>query len=210
MSPWRRPFAPGPSRIRCSSSPAARDRAGSDLAALLDGAFAKVRASRDIVFIDQRGTGRSGRLACDPADDMLARSDSALQADMLACLRGYGAGLLAYTTAAAVIDIERLRRALGAERINLWGGSYGTRLAQVYAARYPQQVRSLILDGVADADLIIGADAPEFETALAALLQRCAADADCNQRFRRQAQQLADRAAQTRHRRDHGNTAASA
>ncbi|MCQ4165700.1 alpha/beta fold hydrolase [Tahibacter harae] len=165
-------------------------QAGSDLAALLDGAFAKVRASRDIVFIDQRGTGRSGRLACAPADDMLARSDSALEADMLACLRGYGAGLLAYTTAAAAEDIEHLRQAVGAERINLWGGSYGTRLAQVYATRYPQQVRSLILDGVADADLIIGADALEFEAALAALLQRCADDTDCSRAFPTLAQQL--------------------
>lgn len=165
-------------------------QAGSDLAALLDGAFAKVRASRDIVFIDQRGTCRSQRLGCDPAGDMLARSDSALQADLLACLRGHGDGLLAYTTAAAAEDIESLRRALGTERINLWGGSYGTRLAQAYAARHPQQVRSLMLDGVVDADLIIGADAPEFEAALAALLQRCVADADCNQAFPSLPQQL--------------------
>lgn len=165
-------------------------QAGSDLAVLLDGAFGKVRASRDIVFIDQRGTGRSGRLACDAPDDMLARSDSALQAATLACLRGYGESLLAYTTVAAAEDIERLRQALGAARINLWGGSYGTRLAQVYAARHPQQVRSLILDGVVDAELIIGADALEFEAALTALLRRCADDTDCSRAFPSLAQQL--------------------
>ena len=122
--------------------------------------------------------------------DRFFRKEAARLGFTLPPERGYGAGLLAYTTAAAAEDIEHLRQAVGAERINLWGGSYGTRLAQVYATRYPQQVRSLILDGVADADLIIGADALEFEAALAALLQRCADDTDCSRAFPTLAQQL--------------------
>ncbi|HSX59850.1 MAG TPA: alpha/beta fold hydrolase, partial [Tahibacter sp.] len=158
-------------------------QAGSDIVMLLDTALAKARASRDIVFIDPRGTGRSGRLNCDDGSDPLTRGDEALRDATLACLRGFGESLLTYSTESAAEDLDRVRIALGAERINLWGGSYGTRLAQVYAQRHPAQVRSLILDGVVDADLIIGADDLAFQTALDALLQRCAGDADCARAF---------------------------
>lgn len=165
-------------------------QAGSDVVSLLDSAFAKVRASRDIVFVDQRGTGRSGHLGCDIGDEALVLGDSEVHAKMLACLRGFGTGLLAYTTDAAAQDLERVRVALDAASVNLWGGSYGSRLAQAYATRYPGQVRSLILDGVVDADLIIGAGSGNFETALDALLARCTGDAACQQAFPSLRQQL--------------------
>lgn len=158
-------------------------QAGSEIVSLLDKAFSKVRASRDVVFIDQRGTGRSGRLTCDESPDPLTSSDSEQEAAMLACLRGFGDRLLSYTTKAAAEDLERVRETLGATQINLWGGSYGSRLAQVYAQRHPDRVRSLILDGVVDADLIIGNGDIDFDAALDALLQRCADDADCARAF---------------------------
>jgi len=158
-------------------------QAGSDIVFLLDTAFAKIRASRDIVFIDQRGTGRSEPLNCDDAADPLLLSEREQHAATLACLRGFGDRLLSYTTEAAADDLDRVREALGAATINLWGGSYGSRLAQVYAQRHPERVRSLILDGVADADLIIGADTAAFDLAFYAVLQRCAADTDCAHAF---------------------------
>ena len=167
-------------------------QAGSDIVFLLDDAFAKVRANRDIVFIDQRGTGRSGRLHCGDNADALVRSDDELQAEALACLQGFGAGLLPYSTDAAAQDIERVRIALGYAQINLWGGSYGSRLAQVYAQRYPAPVRSLILDGVVDADLIIGTSGAESQAALDAVLQRCARDAECDSAFPELRRQLDD------------------
>lgn len=165
-------------------------QAGSDIVFLLDTALAKVRATRDIVFIDQRGTGRSGNLRCADDAQALGRSDDELKAATLACLRGYGKDLLFYSTAAAAHDIERVREALGATQINLWGGSYGSRLAQAHARLYPGSVRSLILDGVVDAQLIIGDDRTEFEAALDAVLQRCAEDRDCNRAFPALRQQL--------------------
>lgn len=158
-------------------------QAGSDIVFLLDTAFAKVRATRDVVFIDQRGTGRSGRLDCAEDPDALARSDGELQAAALACLRGLGADVLPYTTSAAADDLERVRSALGYARINLWGGSYGSRLARVYAQGHPDRVRSLILDGVVDAELVLGANGPEFQAALDALLERCTDDTDCGSAF---------------------------
>lgn len=165
-------------------------QAGSDIVSLLDDAFAKVHASRDIVFIDQRGTGRSGRLHCD--DDALDRSDAELRASVMTCLKGFGSDLLAYSTEASAQDLERVRQALGHAQINLWGGSYGSRLAQVYAQRYPAHVRSLILDGVVDEGRIIGTNGSGFQFALDALLRRCENDADCAQAFPRLDRQLAD------------------
>lgn len=158
-------------------------QAGSDIVFLLDTALAKVRATRDIVFIDQRGTGRSGNLGCADDAEVLSRSDDELKVATLACLRGFGEALRFYSTAAAADDIESVRLALGAARIDLWGGSYGSRLALAHAQRYPASVRSLILDGVADVDLTIGEDHIEFEAALDHWLQRCADDADCERAF---------------------------
>lgn len=165
-------------------------QAGSDIVFLLDTALAKVRATRDIVFIDQRGTGRSGNLRCADDAQALSRSDDELKAATLACLRGYGEDLLAYSTQASAHDIERVRQALGLAQINLWGGSYGSRLAQAHARLYPASVRSLILDGVVDAQLSIGDDRIEFEAALNAVLQRCAEDSDCGRAFPALRQQL--------------------
>lgn len=165
-------------------------QAGSDIVFLLDTALAKVRTTRDIVFIDQRGTGRSGRLGCADDAQMLGRSDDELKAATLACLRGYGKDLLAYSTEAAAHDIERVRQALGAAQINIWGGSYGSRLAQAHARHYAASVRSLVLDGVVDTQLSIGDDQVEFEAALNAVLQRCAEDKDCDRAFPALRQQL--------------------
>jgi pimeloyl-ACP methyl ester carboxylesterase len=112
--------------------------AGSDVLPLLSTAFRRVRATRDIVFIDQRGTGLSGKLDCPSDGDADAQlSDLEADAAMRRCIAASKAPFAAYTTAAAARDIEAVRRALGYEKINLWGGSYGTRLAQAYARAYP-------------------------------------------------------------------------
>src|SRR5256885_4018761 len=61
-----------------------------------------------------------------------------------------------YTTSLAVQDLERVRAALGVARIDLYGTSYGTRVAQHYLRRFPQRVRALILDGVVPAPVVLG------------------------------------------------------
>lgn len=165
-------------------------QAGSDIVFLLDTALARVHATRDIVFIDQRGTGRSGNLRCADDAQALSRSDDEIKAATLACLRSYGKDLMFYSTGAAAHDIERVRQALGASQINLWGGSYGSRLAQAHAREYPASVRSLVLDGVVDAQLSIGDDRSNVAAALDATLQRCADDSDCNRAFPALRQQL--------------------
>ncbi|QNB01523.1 alpha/beta hydrolase [Massilia sp. Se16.2.3] len=158
-------------------------QAGSDLVALLGPVFQRVRATRDIVFIDQRGTGLSGKLRCPGAPVGEATSDAALHAAFARCIGTLPHPLGFYTTAHAAHDLERVRLALGYGKVNVFGGSYGTRLGQSYARSYPGSVRALILDGVAAPERVIPVAAASAQRALDGVFARCAADAACADAF---------------------------
>ena len=153
--------------------------AGSDMVPMLNTVFRKVRATRDVVLIDQRGTGLSGKLDCKTSKDVEATTDEELLAQAHACIKSLNKSFALYTTEQAARDIETVRRHLGYERINLWGGSYGTRLAQVYARLYPGSVRALVLDGVASPDQVVPAGGRDAQSALDALFAQCADDKVC-------------------------------
>ena len=157
--------------------------AGSDVVPLLSLAFNRVRATRDIVFIDQRGTGMSGKLDCKSTPEHEHMTEEQLEAELSACIGAHKAPWGAYTTDAAARDIEVVRRALGYGAVNVWGGSYGTRLGQAYARLYPASVRSLVLDGVAAPDQVIPAGARDAQAALDKTFALCAKDAACNKAF---------------------------
>jgi len=158
-------------------------QAGSDVLVLLKTAFDRVRATRDIVFIDQRGTGLSGKLGCASKPEHETMGDAELMAELRACIAANTSPLRAYTTLAAARDLERVRLALGYGAVNLWGGSYGTRLAQTYARAYPSSVRALVLDGVAAPDQVIPAGGRDSQTALDGVFAACAKDAACHKAY---------------------------
>lgn len=151
------------------------------------GAFARVGRDRDLILVDQRGTGGSAPLRCDVDDqEMLEFDPAALDAEIRRCLdtlqRSHD--VAQFTTSVAVGDLERLRVALGYERINLYGVSYGSRVAQHYLRRHPERVRSVILDGVVPPGLALGPGiALDAEAALQGILGRCAGDAACRGAF---------------------------
>src|SRR5690606_4117847 len=88
------------------------------------------------------------------------------------------------STEFAVGDLDALREALGVEQWNLYGISYGTRVAQRYAARYPERVRAMILDGVVPVSLPLGpAIAADAQEALDGIFARCAAEPSCAERY---------------------------
>lgn len=161
--------------------------AGSDVLPLLSTAFRRVRATRDIVFIDQRGTGLSGRLDCPSRPEQETMIEAQLDQEMFDCIaaakKRTSQPLSAYTTANAARDIDQVRVALGFDKINVWGGSYGTRLGQVYARAYPGSVRTLVLDGVAAPEQVIPAGGRDSQTALDNLFATCAKDAACNKAY---------------------------
>ena len=151
-----------------------------------------VRRTRDIVLIDPRGTGDSAPLKCaalasrDPLDELIDSDAAATAAQRcLGELRASGnADVSRYTTPEIVADADAVRAALGYERINLWGGSYGTRVAQEFARRYPSRVRSMVLDGVAPPSTRITLDIwPTREAAFADILGACNGDVGCRSAF---------------------------
>ncbi|WP_027865816.1 alpha/beta fold hydrolase [Massilia alkalitolerans] len=158
-------------------------QAGSDVVQILKTALSRVQATRDIVFIDQRGTGLSGKLDCKSKPEHERMTEDQLEAEVRACIAATRAPFKAYTTEAAARDTELVRRALGYGAVNVFGGSYGTRLGQAYARLYPSSVRSLVLDGVAAPDQVIPAGARDGQAALDKVFEHCARDAGCNKAF---------------------------
>jgi pimeloyl-ACP methyl ester carboxylesterase len=147
----------------------------------------EVRATRDIVLIDQRGTGRSSPLACKafaPEHDLAAAlaADPLMQAkDCIAELTQRGVDATQYTTAAFIEDLEDARRALGYARINLWGGSYGTRVAQRYLRAHPAVIRSAVLDGVVPPAMSVFDAFPAQRKIIASIIAQCLAAAACQE-----------------------------
>jgi pimeloyl-ACP methyl ester carboxylesterase len=156
-----------------------------DLYVDLQAAFAPVRRERDIVIVDQRGTGRSSPLTCEmPAQPISAFDAAVVDAATARCLDTLSADPRFYTTTIAVADLERVRTLLGYPRLNLYGVSYGTRVAQHYLRRYPHAVRSMVLDGVLAPDQPLGPDiAVNAQQALDAIFARCADQPHCRSRF---------------------------
>ena len=157
--------------------------AGSDIVPLLNTAFRRIRATRDIVLIDQRGTGKSEKLDCPDKPDSFNLSEEEVNAEIRRCIAGIKRPFSAFTTLNAAHDLERVRTALGYGKVNIWGGSYGTRLGQAYARAYPASVRALVLDGVAAPDQVIPAGARDGQAALELLFTQCAQDAACSKAY---------------------------
>jgi pimeloyl-ACP methyl ester carboxylesterase len=149
--------------------------------------FERIHRDRDIVLVDQRGTGASNALTCPGATDPDAPdSTTALVQEARSCLAALAthANVADYTTSLAVRDLDAVRAALGYATINLYGGSYGTRVAQHYLRRYPAHTRTVILDGVVPPQLTLGASlAMDAQGALERIFRRCVAAASCHARF---------------------------
>lgn len=145
----------------------------------------EVRRRRDVVLADVRGVGRSSRLSCAvPFPRGLAsRFGTLFPLDHASTCRdtlSRRARLDAYTTAASVDDLEELRRWLGYQSVNLIGGSYGTRVAQIYLRRHAAAVRTMVLNGVSPvAEPLYVQHAFLLQRALDRLVLECNADSLC-------------------------------
>ena len=157
--------------------------------------FSRLNNRRDIVYVDQRGTGRSAPLACPDTrhEPLAAQADPnrpfeqlmACQAALLELPYLHApADLGLFTTTIAMQDLDAVRRQLGAVRINLVGVSYGTRAALEYLRQFPATVRRSVLDAVAPPDMALPASfSTDGQAAWDALLRDCERDPACRQRF---------------------------
>ncbi len=158
-----------------------------DVAGQVAPAFRRLGLQRDLVFVDQRGTGRSAPLKC-PAPSPhapLSEADPAAQRQRVqACLaelqRLPHGDLRHYTTRVAMQDVEAVRLALGYGRINLVGGSYGTRAALEFQRQFPSAVRRVVLDGLAPPDMALPhASGADSQAAFERTLVACEGDPTC-------------------------------
>lgn len=163
--------------------------AATDDASGIAQAFPQILAHRDMLFVDQRGTGGSHPLNCkfyDTADLQTYLGYFFPLEDVRKCRTELepNSDLKLYVTTIAADDMDEVRAALGYERLNLFGGSYGTRAALTYLKRHPQHVRTALLHGVAPADQLMPRDFPqETERALQGVLAECLADKACSEAF---------------------------
>lgn len=149
-------------------------------------AQSNLRQKRDIVLVDQRGTGRSNPLHChfygEPVDFRRAAGELFPVDVAKECREKLEkvADLAQYTTDASAADLDEVRQWLGYGKINLKGGSYGTRMAQSYWHRYPESVRSVVLIGTTPLSVYIPLmHAYSGQRALELLLAECASQPEC-------------------------------
>ena len=175
-------FAGGPGQAAASLAPQAMMLLGS------------LNSKRDVVLIDQRGTGKSNGLVCkmpnttDPSMANLSRAarDEKMQQVTIECRDALAknADLTQYTTTIAMADYDEVRQALGYNKINLWGASYGTRSSMEYLRRYPDHVRSVVIDGVAPPSMALPLDfARDAGAAYEKVLAACEVELNCNKNF---------------------------
>lgn len=157
-----------------------------DVAPLISLSLREVNRDRHLIFVEQRGTGSSNPLNCEPddLDDMIDMDFERLNDAVRDCMAEWDVDVRHFTSTDYAQDLEDFRAAYGFEVINLIGGSYGTRMAQVYLRNYPERVRSVVLDAVVPTRLRLGSEhAVMLDQALELLFDRCAADPACNERF---------------------------
>lgn len=160
--------------------------------------FAPLVATRDLVIFDQRGVGASEpaldcpelrELGLDLLDDVLTDAEAlALESETAAACRDRlladGVALSAYNSRENAADVEAVRQALGYDTWNLYGISYGTRLALTVMRDHPAGVRSVVLDSTFPLSVNLSSDLPaNMDRAFDTLFAGCAADADCAAAF---------------------------
>jgi pimeloyl-ACP methyl ester carboxylesterase len=166
-------------------------QAATDSAGAVAAVLRPLLAHRHVLLLDQRGTGGSNALNCKESAAATAPDDSTFDADKLraaasTCLKQLAdrADPRYYTTTIAAQDLEDVRKAIGSPQFDLFGVSYGTRMAQQYLMRFPQAVRSVVLDSPVPNSLALGEDfARNLDDALKAQFARCTAEPACKQKF---------------------------
>lgn len=151
-------------------------------------AFENLRRNRDILLVDQRGTGSSSRMDCKIDDDAILFENQYSLEDTVdfieTCVAELPHDPRYFTTSVAVTDLEAVREALGYAALNLYGVSYGSRVAQHFARRYPESTRTVVIDGVVPPQISLGPEiATESQKAVDKLLARCAESEACSSAF---------------------------
>ncbi len=163
-------------------------QAAVELAAHIRNGFTEIRKTRDIILVDQRGTGKSHPLQCDESQQAKLYSiipEEFDEKEVLTCIEDLQKNneLSQFTSENAIRDFDQIRKALGHEQINLYGGSYGTRAALVYMRLFPESLKSVVLDSVGPVEVPIGLFGLSSARSFELLMTHCKAEKTCNNAY---------------------------
>ncbi|MBU2871806.1 alpha/beta hydrolase [Colwellia sp. E2M01] len=169
-------------------------QAAVELATSLNQVFREIRKTRDIILVDQRGTGESSALTCDfEAMNNVYSSlpDELTPTEIKDCIaqftgdvaKGVVKDLSQYNSENAIRDFDAIRAALGHKKINIYGGSYGTRAGLVFMRMFPESLDSVILDSVGPVEVPIGLFGQSGARAFNLLLENCNKNESCHKAF---------------------------
>ncbi|MBQ4832035.1 alpha/beta fold hydrolase [Pseudoalteromonas sp. MMG010] len=162
-----------------------------ELAAVFNRNLRFARESRDILLVDQRGTGFSHKLQCESDDltsqfafnDVITDLKVLGAEETLKCKNKLNIDLSHFTTSVAAKDFEAVKNALGYKGLHLYGVSYGTRIAQEYTRQFPESVLSSTLDGVVAMQQSLALIGDAVDDSLTALFTRCENTPRCNAQY---------------------------
>ncbi len=163
-------------------------QAAVELAGHIRSRYREIRKTRDIILVDQRGTGQSNPLQCE--DSLKGKMYSIVPEDfnekeVQTCLDALQKDndLSVFSSENAVRDFDEVRKALGHQQVNLYGGSYGTRAALVYMRMFPNAIKSVVLDSVGPVEVPIGLFGLSSARSFDLLISNCKAEEGCKKAY---------------------------
>jgi len=170
-------------------------QAATELASHIYRGFNEIRKTRDLLLIDQRGTGKSSPLQCDDPlelDPYTSVPEDFSITDIEQCLSQLSGELSQYNSENAIRDFDAVRAALGHPQVHIYGGSYGTRAGLVYMRLFPESLKSVTLDSVGPIEVPIGLFGKSAEQSFVKLLDNCQNDLICAKQYPKLAQEFAE------------------
>jgi len=161
-------------------------QAAVELATGLNRVFSEVRKTRDIILVDQRGTGESSALSCEfeAIDNVYSSLADALKPqEVKDCVAQFKGDVTQYNSENAIRDFDAIRTALGHEKLNIYGGSYGTRAGLVFMRMFPESLESVVLDSVGPIEVPIGMFGQSGARSFNLLIDNCKKSESCHKAF---------------------------
>ena len=170
-------------------------QAAAELAGQIYQGFGEIRKTRDLILIDQRGTGKSHPLQCDESleiDPYTSVPEDFSVTDIEQCLSQLNGELSQYNSENAIRDFDAVREALGHQQVHIYGGSYGTRAGLVYMRMFPESIKSVVLDSVGPIEVPIGIFGQSAAQSFTKLIDNCQNDESCARQYPELAKEFAE------------------
>jgi len=148
--------------------------------------FREVRKTRDLILVDQRGTGESSALVCEFEtinNVYTSLSDELNPQEVKDCVAQFKGDVTQYNSENAIRDFDAVREALNHKKLNIYGGSYGTRAGLVFIRMFPESLDSVVLDSVGPIEVPLGLFGKSGARSFNLLIDNCTLSESCHKAF---------------------------